>query len=197
MDQSLRIAELERRLSGSFQLLQALLGIRLRAVQDPESRRHLVWLSDVTAALGLLNRRMMTGDPTDFAGYLKDTAAFWRRACAERPIRIEVRASSTPLPESHAASLALIVHELVVNAVRHAFPGDAQGAIAIAYSPASTGVSIVVRDSGIGCDPLVKGEGLALVEGLVAHLGGVMSIETAPGAGLGVRIRLPLQAPTH
>ncbi|MBF0664631.1 MAG: ATP-binding protein, partial [Brevundimonas sp.] len=38
----------------------------------------------------------------------------------------------------------------------------------------------------------------ALVLGLVEHLGGSMSIETAPESGLGVRIRLPLEAPqTH
>ena len=52
-----RIVELQRRLLGGYQLLQTLVGIRLRAVEDPESVRHLTWLSDVTAAMQLISRR--------------------------------------------------------------------------------------------------------------------------------------------
>jgi two-component sensor histidine kinase len=189
-----RIADLERRLLGGYQLLQALIGIRLRAVSDPESRRHLTWLSDVTAAMGLLNRRALEDGPVDFAAYLQDAAAFWRRACEGRPIRIEVRAVSTVLPESQALTLAIIAHELLSNAVRHAFPEQSGGAIAIAFSRSSSGVSLVVRDSGVGGESLRYGDGLSLVDGLVAHLHGALSIETAPGAGVGVRVRLPIES---
>ena len=40
------IVELQRRLLGGYQLLQTLVGIRLRSVTDPQSVRHLNWLSD-------------------------------------------------------------------------------------------------------------------------------------------------------
>ncbi len=193
-DAELRIADLERRLSGSYKLLQALVGIRLRSVTDPESQRHLTWLSDIVAAIELAHRRMAGAGPTDFASYLDDAACFWRRACDERPIRIDVRSSPALLPDTHAVPLAIIAHELMSNAVRHAFPHDQRGSIAVAYSRASDGVSLVVRDSGVGAVRIRNGDGLALVEGLVAHLGGAMTIETAPGAGVGVRIRLPIRA---
>ena len=193
----LQIADLRRRLLGGYQLLQALVGIRLRSVTDPESRRHMTWLSDVTAAMTLLNRRISDAGPVDFAAYLGDAAGFWRRSVEDRGIRIDVRAAEAPVAETQALPLAIIVHELVSNAVRHAFPdgahpGSGRGSIAIAYSLASGGVSLVVRDSGVGGESLTPGDGLALVEGLVEHLGGQMSIETAPGAGVGVRVRLPL-----
>lgn len=190
----IRIADLRRRLLGGYQLLQALVGIRLRTVSDPESRRHLTWLSDVTAALGLMNRRISEEGPVDFNGYLDDTVAFWNRSCEGRGVRIDVRGSVVILPDTHAVPLAIITHELISNAVRHAFPGERRGSIAIAFSQASTGVSLVVRDSGIGAETIHLGDGLALVEGLVQHLGGSMSIETAPDSGVGVRIRLPLGA---
>lgn len=195
-DAEQRIAELERRVLGGYQLLQALVGIRLRSVQDPESRRHLTWLSDVVAAMGLINRRIVESGSVDFAAYLEDAAGFWRRNCEGRGVRIDLRAGSGDLPESHAVPLAIIVHELMSNAVRHAFPGDRRGSIAIACSRASDGISLVVRDSGIGSDDLIKGDGLALVEGLVAHLGGAMVIETAADAGVGVRVRLPIRPDT-
>ncbi len=189
-----RIVELQRRLLGGYQLLQTMVGIRLRSVSDPESVRHLTWLSDITAAMELISRRMTAEGPLDFAGYLEDVAAFWSRACEGRPVRLDVRGQTTLLPDSHLLPMAIITHELISNACRHAFPGDRRGSIAVAFSRAVGGVSLVVRDSGIGADVIEPGEGLSLVQGLVEHLGGAISIETAPDAGVGVRIRLPLEA---
>lgn len=189
-----RIVELQRRLLGGYQLLQTLVGIRLRSVHDPESRRHLTWLSDVTAAMELLSRRMTADGPLDFSGYLDDVAAFWTRVCENRPVQIDVRGQTTLLPDSHLMPLAIITHELVANACRHAFPDGRRGSVAVAFSRAVGGVSLVVRDSGVGAETLEEGEGLLLVRGLVEHLGGSMSVETALGQGVGIRIRLPLEA---
>lgn len=189
-----RIIELQHPVLGGYRLLQTLIGIRLRAVTDPESVRHLTWLSDVTAAMDLISRRIMADGPLDFAAYLDDVAAFWTRACQGRPVRIQTRGQAALLPESHILPLAIIVHELVSNAVRHAFPGDQGGSIAVAFSRSRDGVSLVVRDSGVGAQALTPGDGLALVEGLVQHLGGFMSIETAQGRGVGIRIRLMTDA---
>jgi len=189
-----RIAELQKRLLGGYQLLQTMVGIRLRSVSDPESVRHLTWLSDVTAAMELISRRMTNEGPLDFAGYLEDVAAFWSRAGEGRQVRLDVRGQATLLPDSHLLPMAIITHELISNAFRHAFPEDRRGSIAVAFSRAVGGVSLVVRDSGVGAVAVEPGEGLSLVMGLVEHLGGSISIETAPGAGVGVRIRLPLEA---
>jgi two-component sensor histidine kinase len=185
-------AELQRRMAGNTQLLQAIIGIRLRSVADPESRRHLTWLSDIVAALGLLNRRSTRDGDVDFGAYLQDAAAFWRRGCDGRPIRIEVRGAVSIMPDSHVTPLAIILHELMSNALRHAFPGDAGGVVAVAVSQASDGVSLVVRDTGVGCDISRLGEGLGLIEGLADHLGGSVAFETAPDAGFAARVRLPL-----
>ncbi|GAA0654908.1 hypothetical protein GCM10009101_31210 [Brevundimonas lenta] len=192
------VVELQRRLLGGYQLLQTLVGIRLRNVRDPESVRHLTWLSDVTAAMELISRRMTADGPVDFVAYLEEVAAFWTRACEGRPVRLDIRGQTARLPDTHLLPLAIITHELISNACRHGFPGDRRGSIAVAFSRATDGLSLVVRDSGIGSESLEPGEGLALVRGLVEHLGGTMSIETAPEAGVGVRLRLPLDgAQTH
>lgn len=189
-----RVVELQRRLLGGYQLLQTLVAIRLRAVRDPESVRHLTWLSDITAAMELISRRMAVEGPLDFVAYLDDVADFWSRVCEGRPVRLEVRGQAALLPDGHILPLSIITHELIANAVRHAFPDGRKGSIAVAFSRAQDGVSLVVRDSGIGAEVLVPGEGLSLVGGLVEHLGGTMIIETAQGRGVGVRIRLVTNA---
>lgn len=194
----LRVSELQHRMRGGYQLLQALVGIRLRSVTDPESRRHLGWLSDVVAAMGLLNERLQPGGAVDFSAYLTDAIGFWRRACDGRPISFELRAADRALPESHALPLAIIAHELIGNAVRHGFPDDASGTVLVHYADTTDGVSLLIRDSGVGAAALEIGEGLALVAGLADHLGGSMQIEAALGAGVGIRVRLPLDpSPAH
>ena len=193
----LKVAELEHRLDSGLSLLQVIVGIRLRTVTDPESRRHLTWLSDVTAALGLLNRRLRQDQALVFADYLAEAAGFWRRTCEGRPIGIEVKAD-VDVPDTHTLALALIAHELIGNAVRHAFPDASGGAISVILTRSNEGLNFLVRDSGVGGAALELGEGLALVLGLADHLGGSMAIETAPGAGVGIRIRLPLVSiPAH
>lgn len=186
-----------RRLAGGYQILQALVGIRLRTVTDPESRRHLVWLSDITAALGLMGRRLTADGEIEVVDYLHDLAQFWRRAVGRDDLRIEVRAQPGLAPETVAQSLAIIAHELVGNAARHAFAERQSGAVAIAFTRASDGISLVVRDTGRGAERLDEGEGLSLVRGLVEHLRGQLEIETAPGQGVGVRVWLPLSSQTE
>jgi two-component sensor histidine kinase len=94
-----------------------------------------------------------------------------RRASGGARSRIGASGSTSGRPRPwcrrrKALPLAIIVHELVSNAVRHAFPDGAQrGSIAIAYSLASGGVSLVVRDSGVGAESLTPGDGLAWSRG--------------------------------
>lgn len=169
--------------------LQTLVSIRLKTVDDPESRRHLGWISDMAAAIGLMSERQAQGDPFD--AYVDEVLAFWRRSLEARGVRLEVRGRVGDLPEAQRLPLAVILHELLTNAVRHAFADGATGAVAVAFSATRSGLSLVVRDTGQGAVEPRTGDGLALIEGLVAQLGGSMSVETSQGAGFGVRIGLP------
>jgi len=189
----LELAELRHRLLNNFQLLQALIGIRLRSVEDPESRRHLAWLTDVIAALALLNRRLGSGT-SDFGAYLNEAAGFWERIAAGREIAFQLDSSAVTVPERMSSSLALIVHELVANAVEHAFPDNRPGRIAITLRNAYGVLELVVRDDGHGgAREKDETEGLALVRGLAEYLGGTLQLET--DGGLVATVRVPLDAP--
>lgn len=191
-------ASFERLLGDPHELLQTLVGIRLRTVTDPESIRHLTWLSDIIAAVALIQRRMPGPGPIDFSAYVDEVAAFWSRSCEKRGIRLQARGQKVEIPDGHVLPLAMILHELIANAVRHGFPEGQTGLITVAWAQSVDGVSLLVRDSGIGGTDLAPRDGLSLVRGLAEHLGGAMTVETALGAGAGVRIRLPLgSARTH
>jgi two-component sensor histidine kinase len=191
--ENLLLSELRHRLANSFQLLQAVIQIRLRSAADPESRRHLAWLLDVVTALGMLQQRVGLSGPTDFGAYLIEAASYWRRVCDGRPLEIVLEVDKVQVSEAQASTLALIAHELISNAIEHAFPHGQPGVIQVSFRTRADGArELMVRDNGAGLGAEASGDagqGLDLVRGLAAHLGGTVALETDPG--LCVRVVCP------
>lgn len=191
--ENLLIAELRHRLANSFQLLQAVIHIRLRSAEDPESRRHLSWLLDVVTALGMLQQRIGLSGPTDFGAYLIEAATYWRRICEGGSIGIVLDVEAVQVSETEASTLALIAHELICNAIEHAFPDGGPGSIQLRLTELRDGTrELVVKDNGRGLPEGAETEGrqgLSLVRGLAEHLGGRIDIESRDG--LTVRVSAP------
>ena len=114
--------ELRHRLADSFQLVTSLIRLRLQRTESPESRDDLSWLLDIVTALGLLQQRLTTADNGAFAAYLADVGQFWRRVAGERA-RILVEAERFRVDEQRTATLALIAHELIRDAVERSGDG--------------------------------------------------------------------------
>jgi two-component sensor histidine kinase len=95
-----------------------------------------------------------------------------------------------------AAPLALMLHELATNAVRHAFPNDRAGRIGITAQRRDDALHMTIEDDGIGLaagPPNPAGFGRSLVEMVVRQLRGTIAwSETNPGTR--VDIRVPLDA---
>lgn len=190
--ESLLLSELRHRLANSFQLLQAVIHIRLRSAADPESRRHLSWLLDVVTALSMLQHRLGPVGPTDFGAYLIEASSYWRRICDGRPIGIVVNVETVQVSAAEASTLALIAHELISNCIEHAFPHGRAGSIELSFRERPDGVrELTVSDNGAGlADPAAAArQGLELVRGLAAHLGGAVEVQSF--AGVSVKVTAP------
>ena len=93
-----------------------------------------------------------------------------------RPLSIHVEATSGRAVSSEAVSLGLIVTELVINALKHAFPsGCAQGAILVKYENDESGWRLSVSDNGdgigeAGANGVHTGLGTSIVEALAQQL---------------------------
>ncbi|MBC6983047.1 sensor histidine kinase [Caulobacter sp. 17J80-11] len=163
---------------------------RLRAVADPESRRHLAWLADVIAALGLLNRRLDDDEPADFAAYLVEAVGFWKRVCAGRRITFNLEVAEAPVPPAVAATLALIVHELIGGAVAHSSESRA-GQVKVAARRSGGLIELLVQDDGAPLDQRHCQETVTMVRGLAEHLGGSFEV-TQAAAGVEALVRAPV-----
>ena len=162
--------------------------------------------SDLTRQLLIFSRRDPASPQTvDVNELVAETGRLLARTLGER-----VTLTSSPCEERcfvHAdpAQLEHALLNLVVNA-RDAMPGG--GSIEIATEREGDHVVIAVADDGPGMEPDVAarafepffttkpkeagtGLGLATVYGTVKAAGGDAQIESAPGAGTTVRLRLP------
>jgi NarL family two-component system sensor histidine kinase LiaS len=95
---------------------------------------------------------------------------------------------TVPAPVEHA--LLRVTQEACTNAVRH---GSA-GRLTVSLARQDGHVELAVRDTGTGFDPAAPhpGSGLTHIRDRVAELGGTVHIDSAPGRGTALTVRVPL-----
>lgn len=102
----------------------------------------------------------------------------------EQNISITVSGEDLALPSRLATIVALVVNELIQNAIEHGFAGRKDGTIQITISHSAQDIFISVRDDGIGLpEKMGRNLGLELVETLSAEdLKGTVTFQPAhPG----------------
>ncbi len=147
---------------------------------------------------------------TDIAEWWSDAQGMIRNGVRRPTI---LTASVPPdLPRAHIGKAALtqIVFNLVQNS-GDALCGREDGRVLMEVVPSDDGLILSVTDNGPGMPDHARerctepffttktreigaGLGLALVSGLLNRVGGAMEIQTAPGAGTTVILRLPIAA---
>jgi signal transduction histidine kinase len=114
-----------------------------------------------------------------------------RETAKRTGLRIQVFASDLPsdLPEEHKTCIYRVVQETLNNVSKHAQASAAQ----VRLQGSDQQIELTVQDDGTGFDSeRVRGLGLLGMEERVHHLGGDFSIDSQPGRGTLVKIKLPL-----
>jgi signal transduction histidine kinase len=95
---------------------------------------------------------------------------------------------TVPAPVEHA--LLRVTQEACANAVRH---GNARR-LTVSLARQNGHAELAVRDTGTGFDPAAPhaGSGLAHIRERVAELGGTVHIDSAPGRGAALIVRVPV-----
>jgi len=108
-------------------------------------------------------------------------------------VHLQVEGEAVVLPSRAATSLALVVNELLQNALEHAFPGRAEGRVDIRLGRSPQEYVIEVTDDGVGLpDAPASSLGLEIVEALVRDdLHGRLEFLRREPQGTQVVVRLP------
>lgn len=176
----LLLRELNHRVMNSLQTLSALFSLQARSLRDPEARRRFDDAVKRINSIALAYRRMhATGgvESIDFSEYLRELCADISRSLMPDGHGCRVESDSILLGPPQASSLALIVNELVTNAVKH---GDKNTAVDVKFERSAEGCLLVVRNTGVlptGYDPVrSSGFGMQMVNMLVDQLGGRLDV---------------------
>lgn len=114
-------------------------------------------------------------------------------------IRVSVEGSRIHLSSRQATCLALVLNELLDNAVEHAFPNVDEGEIGIELREDGPDAEIVVRDSGVGLGEAFDrartgGLGLAIARSLVERdLMGSLTLAGSKGTEAFIRFPIALE----
>jgi chemotaxis protein methyltransferase CheR len=196
----LLLEEMNHRVNNSLQIIASILLLKAQTVQSEETRRHLRDAHERVMAVATVQEQL---HPTPFGAQI-ETRTYLTRLCEslaasmileDQPISIRVAASEGSTTSEQAVSMGLIATELVINALKHAFPDGAKGEIVVGFESTATAWRLSVSDDGVGIsrslpEATVKiGLGTSIVEALTRQLGGrVTTSEAPPGTMVSVTV---------
>ncbi len=185
-DQQLLMKEINHRAKNSLQLVASMLQLQARVVDDATLNGHLTEASNRISAVGRLYERLTheaNSEKIDLGSYLAQVCRDVAEAGSNCELHVEAAKGILFDPE-RAIHLALIVNELVTNACKYAYPGNAHGHVWVELRDEAEAISVSIRDEGAGLPPgfdvaKSRGLGMRIVTNLAAQLGATLT----PGGG--------------
>ena len=189
-DKAILLQELQHRVANSLQIIASVLMQSARKVQSEETRTHLFDAHQRVMSVATLQQQLAASTAGDVAlrPYLtalcESIGASMIRDHSKVSLDVAVDESVTTPDVS--VSLGLIVTELVINALKHAFPNDGSGRIKVDYNSHGPNWTLSVRDTGVGIAKNAArakpGLGTNIVRALAGQLDAIIKISDAcPG----------------
>jgi two-component sensor histidine kinase len=175
------LQEMQHRVANSLQIIASILLLKARTVQSDETRRHLQDAHNRVMSVAEIQKQLQAssrGENISIGPYLQRLCDSLAESMIgdSRPITLTVQVEQGEANSSMAVSLGLIVTELVINALKHAFAHDeADGRIVVVYEQADKAWRLSVSDNGAGKTPDIvttrrPGLGTSIVEALAHQL---------------------------
>jgi PAS domain S-box-containing protein len=193
------LKEIHHRVKNNLQVVSSLLYLQSEYVENSHIRDTLLITQNRIRSMALVHERLYrTGDLSDIdlndyilslVGELSHSFAVTDR------IEFSVGARELYLDIDTAIPCALIVNELVTNAIKHAFPGGMHGTVTVDFTRDASGrCRLLVADNGAGfregSEQRAGSLGMQLVSALVGQLGGSL----VRGDGEGTRFVIEFMA---
>jgi two-component sensor histidine kinase len=153
------LQEIRHRVANSLQIIASILLMKARTVRSEETRSHLQEAHQRVLSVAAMQQQLGASETSatiDLAPYLSRLCETLAASMigGRRPISLRVHADGGTVSSNHAVAIGLIVTELVINAIKHAFPSDrSDGAVIVAYDLAGQNWRLMVSDNGIGKQP--------------------------------------------
>ena len=181
-EKDILLKELEHRVGNSLQIIAAIILMKSKLVTSEETRLELQDAHNRVMSIAALQRHLQVSGaagPIDMAPYLSRLCDSLRTSMIGdyRPATLKVTSDGGSVSSREAVSLGLIVTELILNALKHAFPYETKSnrLIDVRFDVAGTNWKLSVADNGIGAPVGVfaqakSGLGTTIVNALAQQL---------------------------
>jgi two-component sensor histidine kinase len=194
-EKAILLQEVQHRVANSLQIIASVLMQSARKVQSEETRGHLHDAHNRVMSIAAVQRQLAESRLGEielrpyFTQLCDSLGASMIRDHDEQSIIVSGDRSKVMADVS--VSLGLIVTELVINALKHAFPGGRPGQIKVDYRSRGPNWALSVGDNGVGMpeEPThaKPGLGTSIVEALARQLNAHVQIsEARPGTTVSV-----------
>jgi len=184
------LKELQHRVANSLQIIASVLMQSARTVNSEETRAHLNDAHNRVMSVAALQKQLSVSEAGDVA--LKP---YFNQLCESigasmirdhDQIQLDVTTDDSRVEASLSVSLGLVVTELVINAIKHAFPTDRPGKIRVEYAATGPAWTLKVSDDGIGIptndDAPESGLGTSIVSAIAKQLDArITVVDRGPG----------------
>jgi two-component sensor histidine kinase len=195
-EKAILLQEIQHRVANSLQIIASVLLLSARRVQSEETRTHLHEAHHRVMSIATLQSQLTIANTENvelrsyFTRLCESLGASMIRDHAHQSVAVDVDGSSVTADVS--VSLGLIVTELVINALKHAFPGGRPGLIKVAYHAHGPNWTLSVVDNGVGMpSPAAQakpGLGTSIVEALARQLDARVELTDAqPGTSVAIK----------
>lgn len=185
LETQILLQELQHRVANSLQIIASVLMQSARRVQSDDVRTHLHNAHHRVMSIATLQRQLAATNARDvvlrpyFADLCESIGA--SMIFDHKVLSLTAIVDDSVTTSDISVSLGLIVTELVINALKHAFPDRAQsGAIVVEYWSRQTGWRLTVEDNGVGLPgdhaTLKPGLGTGIVDALSNQLDATVTI---------------------
>jgi two-component sensor histidine kinase/putative methionine-R-sulfoxide reductase with GAF domain len=204
-EKEILLQEINHRVKNNLQIISSLLNLQSRDISDERVLRSFQTGQDRIGAMAMVHEKLYQSDDLariDFEEYLRSLSSSLMSSygLTSRNIDLEINAENVLLGVDTAIPCGVIVNELVSNSLKHAFPEDRDGKIAVSFHEDDGQYKMVFMDDGVGmpgqldlsCPSTL---GLTIVNALIGQLKGTMELDT--GGGCKISITFPVKTPLY
>ncbi len=197
-EREMLLREVNHRVGNSLQIIASLLHLQASSAAEDDVKAALTNAMGRVAAVAQVHRRLYTSHDLKSVllnQYLDALLEDLRRSAeGNRMSRLTLKCEPIEIDPDRAVAIGIIVNELVMNAVKYAYP-DGAGPIHVDLTGRGRELELCIADNGVGlnakADPRSTGMGQRIVTAMAAKL--AASVERDPAhSGTRIVLRFPL-----
>lgn len=190
--QAARAREVEHRVKNTLQLISSIVLLQGRRATDDAAKAALRSVHQRVAAVSVSHRHVgwdHESERVEVAALVREIVGDLASSAGREGVAIDLDLETLSIPGRQAAPVALLVSEVVGNALRHAYPAGRDGRVRVGLHRTAEGFELSVADDGVGMasDAAPSGFGLTVAQLMAQQLRGKLVTDVAqPGVRLSV-----------